>query len=186
MELLAKSGPLGYVLLGISIITLSVFLERFIALTVEVMRLKKSQGIIQKIISTIEENRDLDMSRLEELVTITGEREVEGLSRGLGIIRLSYTISPLLGLLGTVLGMISAFKEVSLAGGAVNPQTLASGIWVALLTTAEGLTIAIVAFLMYHYLRFIVKKLARHISMDAEIRLMESKRGRDDTTRAKR
>ncbi len=176
MELLVKSGPLGYILLGISIITLAIFLERFIVLSTEAMRLKKSRGIIQKIISAIEKNRDLDTARLEELVTITGEREVESLSKGLGIIRLSYTISPLLGLLGTVLGMISAFKEVSTSGGMVNPSTLASGIWVALLTTAEGLTIAIVAFLMYHYLKFFVNKLARHISMDAEIRIMGRKR----------
>ena len=55
------------------------------------------------------------------------------------------TASPLLGLLGTVLGMIQAFRELSLAEGAANAALLADGIWQALLTTAAGLIVAIPA-----------------------------------------
>ncbi len=58
------------------------------------------------------------------------------------------TVCPLLGLLGTVIGMIAAFQAMALAGSQVNPAVLSGGIWVALLTTAVGLAIAIpVSFL---------------------------------------
>jgi biopolymer transport protein ExbB len=54
-------------------------------------------------------------------------------------------IAPLIGLLGTVIGMIQAFQQMQQAGSSVDPSTLAGGIWVALLTTAVGLAIAIPA-----------------------------------------
>ena len=60
-------------------------------------------------------------------------------------------LSPLLGLLGTVLGMIKVFRELELAGSKVDPSILSGGIWEALLTTALGLTIAIPAVLMVNY-----------------------------------
>lgn len=61
----------------------------------------------------------------------------------LRILELIATLSPLLGLLGTVLGMINAFQALEAAGNQVNPAVLSGGIWVALLTTAAGLIVAI-------------------------------------------
>jgi biopolymer transport protein ExbB len=60
-------------------------------------------------------------------------------------------LSPLLGLLGTVLGMISAFMTIQSAGTAVNPAMLAGGIWEALLTTAFGLIVAVPTMAAYYY-----------------------------------
>lgn len=54
----------------------------------------------------------------------------------------------MLGLLGTVIGMISAFGELSSKGGAIDPSALAGGIWVALITTAAGLTVAIPVYFL--------------------------------------
>ena len=68
-------------------------------------------------------------------------------------------MSPLLGLLGTVLGMITAFMRIETAGSAVNPALLAGGIWEALLTTAAGLTIAIPTIAAYSFLDGTVDKL---------------------------
>ncbi|MFV0360835.1 MotA/TolQ/ExbB proton channel family protein [Tropicimonas sp.] len=74
-----------------------------------------------------------------------GNSEVEVLSRHIRTLELIAMISPLLGLLGTVLGMIHAFQELALAEGAANASLLAAGIWQALLTTAAGLVVAIPA-----------------------------------------
>ena len=74
-----------------------------------------------------------------------GNAEVAQMSRHIRLLELIAMISPLLGLLGTVLGMIQSFQELALAEGAANASVLAGGIWQALLTTAAGLIVAIPA-----------------------------------------
>ncbi len=74
-----------------------------------------------------------------------GNAEVAEMSRHIRVLELIAMISPLLGLLGTVLGMIQSFQELALAEGAANASLLAAGIWQALLTTAAGLLVAIPA-----------------------------------------
>lgn len=71
--------------------------------------------------------------------------ELAGARGGLRAFELIALIAPLLGLLGTVLGMIEAFRQLQAAGGAADPATLAGGIWQALLTTAAGMAVAIPA-----------------------------------------
>jgi biopolymer transport protein ExbB len=74
-----------------------------------------------------------------------GNAEVTLMSRHIRLLELIAMVAPLLGLLGTVLGMISAFQSLAAAEGAANASLLAGGIWVALLTTAAGLMVAIPA-----------------------------------------
>ncbi len=73
------------------------------------------------------------------------------------------TLSPLLGLLGTVLGMIDAFQAMELAGNEVDPSTLSGGIWQALLTTAYGLAIAIPALAVYNWMDHKVQRVAAQL-----------------------
>jgi biopolymer transport protein ExbB len=73
------------------------------------------------------------------------KRQIARTRSGLRAIELIALISPLLGLLGTVLGMIAAFQQLQEVGGAADPATLAGGIWEALLTTAAGMAVAIPA-----------------------------------------
>jgi biopolymer transport protein ExbB len=80
---------------------------------------------------------------LEADLTWRGNAELADLQRHIRLLELVAMISPLLGLLGTVLGMIQAFQELALAEGAANASLLAAGIWQALLTTAAGLLVAI-------------------------------------------
>lgn len=173
MEWLAKSGIVGYVLAGISVITLAVFLERTVILHWERRRLRIGRGIMEVITSMIKENAGMSATRLAELISFKVEDKIEQLSSSITFLRLSSTISPLLGLLGTVIGMIKAFKQVSEMGGMVKPAVLASGIWVALLTTAEGLIVAIAAFFMYHYLQYLVGRIGKIIAREAELRIIE-------------
>jgi len=78
-------------------------------------------------------------------LTRRGNEEFAQMSRHIRLLELIAMISPLLGLLGTVLGMIQSFQELELAEGAANASLLAGGIWQALLTTAAGLLVAIPA-----------------------------------------
>ncbi len=73
------------------------------------------------------------------------QRELAELRRGLRPLELIVTIAPLIGLLGTVLGMIEAFRTLQDSGGQADPAMLAGGIWQALLTTAAGMAVAIPA-----------------------------------------
>ncbi|WP_424985110.1 MotA/TolQ/ExbB proton channel family protein [Microbulbifer sp. S227A] len=78
-------------------------------------------------------------------LTRRGNEEVSRMNGLIRLLELIAMISPLLGLLGTVLGMIQSFQELELAQGAANASVLAGGIWQALLTTAAGLLVAIPA-----------------------------------------
>ena len=81
---------------------------------------------------------------LAELIRM-GNDEIAALHRHIRLLEMIAMVSPLLGLLGTVLGMIQSFQELELAQGAANASVLAGGIWQALLTTAAGLIVAIPA-----------------------------------------
>ncbi|MEL6466869.1 MAG: MotA/TolQ/ExbB proton channel family protein [Pseudomonadota bacterium] len=89
--------------------------------------------------------RRMPRKPLEAELMRRGTAEVETMSRHIRILELVAMVSPLLGLLGTVLGMIQSFQELELAQGAANASVLAGGIWQALLTTAAGLVVAIPA-----------------------------------------
>ncbi|MEX0970792.1 MAG: MotA/TolQ/ExbB proton channel family protein [Paracoccaceae bacterium] len=87
----------------------------------------------------------LSVAALDAEMTRRGNGEVEALNRWLRVLELVALIAPLLGLLGTVLGMIQSFQELEMAEGSANASVLAGGIWQALLTTAVGLVVAIPA-----------------------------------------
>jgi biopolymer transport protein ExbB len=88
---------------------------------------------------------------VEQMVLDAGERVTNQLRRYLRIFSAISNVSPLLGLLGTVLGMIEAFNAISSGNGIGRPDVLAGGISTALLTTAAGLVVAIPAYLAYMY-----------------------------------
>ncbi|MFB6263296.1 MAG: MotA/TolQ/ExbB proton channel family protein [Bradymonadaceae bacterium] len=92
---------------------------------------------------------------VKEAVAEEGQRQVFYMERFVNALGAIATISPLLGLLGTVVGMIQVFRDVvaqTSGGGAVQAGALAGGIWQALITTAAGLTVAIPVYLGYRYI----------------------------------
>ena len=99
--------------------------------------------------------RTVPRPELRDAVQEVGRREMVRLERFVGAVGAMASVTPLMGLLGTVLGMIRVFQEVvSEAGNAgfVDPTALAGGIWEALVTTAAGLAVAIPLYLGYRYL----------------------------------
>lgn len=91
------------------------------------------------------------MFEVEQAVMDAGDRVADGLKRFLRVFHAISNVGPLIGLLGTVLGMIEAFETMSGEESLGRPEMLASGISVALITTAGGLTVAIPAYLAYMY-----------------------------------
>jgi Biopolymer transport proteins len=91
------------------------------------------------------------IEEIEKVMERTGSKKLQGLEVNLNILSTIGNISPLLGLLGTVVGMVKCFMRIEKMGGRVDVSLLASGIWEALLTTVFGLTIAIPCLLFYSY-----------------------------------
>lgn len=87
----------------------------------------------------------LPLAAVEAETTRRGNEEIAAMSTWLRLLDLISMIAPLLGLLGTVLGMIKSFQDLSAAQGSANASVLAGGIWEALITTAGGLLVAIPA-----------------------------------------
>lgn len=104
------------------------------------------------------QNVDLHLLK-EELERIATSR-LDGLRAYLRPLEVIATLSPLLGLLGTVLGMIEAFQQMQAAGAQVDPSVLSGGIWKALLTTAVGLTVAIPVMLAFNWMERKVERVA--------------------------
>jgi biopolymer transport protein ExbB len=103
--------------------------------------------------------------RVKEAIENAGKQEIGKLEKGLSILATISGIAPLLGFLGTVTGMISAFMRIEDLQGSANPADLAGGIWEALLTTAFGLAVGIIVLAFYNYLTSRVNKLV----MDMEV-----------------
>ena len=166
-----KGGITMYPIILLSVIALAVFLERLISLrkekyvpvafyeqlvsllrkrnineAVEVCKANKSA--LARISETIITNTDLPLSRLLEVAEESGRSEASKLDKFLPSLQTIVAIAPLLGLLGTVLGMIKIFDVIALQGTG-NAEALSSGIAEALLTTAAGLVVAIPAQIFY-------------------------------------
>lgn len=113
---------------------------------------KQSNSPMGRILEKAILARDLDKDTLESVIVNATENEVRGLSSYLQALATIGNIAPLLGLLGTIIGMIKAFMVIQDMGGKVNAAVLAGGIWEAMLTTALGLAVALPTMVAHSYL----------------------------------
>src|SRR5262252_7449174 len=180
-EIVRAGGPLMWPIILCSITAAAIILERLWTLQdkrvlprelpQKVWQLIESNQVNDKVIAALEQNsplgrllatglanrhrpREILMERLED----TGRHVVHELERFINTLGTIASISPLLGLLGTVTGIIRAFNAVML-GGMGDPRMLAGGISEALITTAGGLAVAIPSFIAYRYLRGKVERI---------------------------
>ncbi|MEM8983080.1 MAG: MotA/TolQ/ExbB proton channel family protein [Pseudomonadota bacterium] len=117
-------------------------------------------------------HRNFERSLMKESIEDTGRHVVHELERYVEALGTIAAISPLLGLLGTVIGMVKVFTEIT-TQGVGDPANLAGGISEALITTAAGLTVAIPALIGYRYLRTRIDSLV--VQMEKEsIKLVEA------------
>ena len=178
-----------------SIVAAAIFLERLwtlqskrvlpAELTQKVWRWVEQQQIQDKHIAALQQNSPLgkilaagllnryrDRTVIRESIEDTGRHVVHELERFIGTLGTIASLSPLMGLLGTVMGMIRTFNAITTAGIG-NPASLAGGIAEALITTAAGLTVAIPALLAYKYLRARVQALVVEMEKQA-MKLVET------------
>ena len=119
-----------------------------------------------------------DTAMLREEVERLANEQLEALGRHLRTLEVLAVVSPLMGLLGTVLGMIESFQQLEAAGGSANAAVLAAGIWQALLTTAMGLIVAIPAAIAVNLLGARLDRLG-HAIEDSVTRLYIADHGRN-------
>ena len=175
IEFLSKGGVLVGPILFCSVLALAIFVERMIRLARVRIR---GDGLVQRVTRHLKDGedhqayelassthtpmgriltqaievKDQDRETLETVLVHSTDEEQRELSRYLQALATIGTITPILGLLGTVLGMIKAFMVIQQMGGKVNAAVLAGGIWEAMLTTALGLAVALPTMVAHSYL----------------------------------
>ena len=107
----------------------------------------KDNNFLKEIVNIVKKKTDTQYDQILILI----EKETEKLNRFMPTLEIIGQVSPLIGLLGTVIGMIDSFNELELGGSLVDPSILAGGIWTALLTTAMGLIVAIPALISHYF-----------------------------------
>lgn len=177
-SLIEAGGPVIIILAVMSVIALSVFLlkqSQFIAnkfsrqdelidaltswknndISTSLQTLSQTRNPIARVLEvaiSLRAQETEDDTLVREEVMRIAKRQLAKAKSHMRILEVIATLSPLLGLLGTVLGMITAFQKLQGAGAAVDPSILSGGIWEALLTTAAGLVVAIPTVLGLNWL----------------------------------
>lgn len=173
---MVKSG--GWLMIPIilcSVVSLAIIVERFWSLRIDKVlpkhlvatiwnsvknntfktadiELLSKKSALGKILAAGLINRNQSRERIKESIEERGREVVHDLERFLDILGTIASISPLLGLLGTVVGMIAVFATIT-TQGVGNPSALAGGISQAMVTTAGGLSVAIISLIFYRYFR---------------------------------
>lgn len=115
---------------------------------------------------------------VQEIMAIRGEEAIREAQKGIPTLALIASVSTMLGLLGTVVGLVEAFQKVAQMQERVSPALLASGIWAALITTVGGLLVAIPALIAHHYFQGKIAHLTFQIEHYGSEVLLLIKRGR--------
>jgi biopolymer transport protein ExbB len=175
IDLIQKGGPLMWLLLAASILMVGVVAERLTYLrrsTISVsdflrglsnlirrgsyaeaqIECKSTPGPVARVVYAAILRPDLPRTDLKEIVQEAGQLEVPRLETHLALLSTIANVAPLVGLLGTVSGMIHAFVTISAQGGYVTANALSSGIYQSLFTTAAGLVVGIPAYVAHNYL----------------------------------
>ena len=145
----SQLGLMGWPLAACSLIAVAIGIERIVFV---LRSLFKSRSELRHLMNVLQENSRQPKVVRDELVGIMLNELHRPYFSGLKLLRMIGTISPVLGLLGTILGIIAAFQVIAVQTGPVSPALIADGLWEAMLTTAVGLLIALPALIMGHAL----------------------------------
>lgn len=188
-DIFDKGGVVVWVLLGYSIVALALVIERLLQFVLmgrlpadfeqrlpEVLArgelgpwldtLKGPEVVILKGMLAAAAAGITDLSRVAQRI---GSVELQRMERGFRTLGILGNTAPLLGLLGTIIGMIKAFMVIEQAGGRVDAQALAGGIWEAMLTTGVGLAVAIPVLLALHMLEGMADRRAQSMRSCASL-----------------
>ncbi|MGJ8664402.1 MAG: MotA/TolQ/ExbB proton channel family protein, partial [Marinicella sp.] len=160
-----QGGPVGYVILSLGAFGLIIAIIKFFMLFAAGSKMKSQlkskqpnqNNALGRIMSVYTENPDSDIETMELKLDEAILRETGPLESGLSFIKVLYVIAPLLGLLGTVVGMIQTFQMITLMGTG-DPKSMAGGISMALVTTVLGLVVAIPLTVLHSVLQSMARK----------------------------
>ena len=203
-EIIKAGGPVMWPIIALSISAAAILLERLWSLqderviprelTGKVWKLVESGQLTDKHVAALTQNsalgqilaaglanRERSREHIKEAIEDTGRHVVHELERFLNMLGTIAAVSPLMGLLGTVIGIIMAFNAIT-HQGVGDPKALSGGIGQALIATAAGLIVAIPSLMGYRYLRGRVDALV--VAMEKEalklVRSLDEHRGADD------
>lgn len=188
-ELMERMGPLGLPLLACSVASLAVIVERAMVLLRARSPRRRAVDALVAVVAEGGTDRMIDAAAAlpspfregamlladhaarpralrEDVATVWLDGLRRRLTRNLAFLQLMAAISPLLGLLGTVIGMIVAFRDIAGFDRPVNPALVANGLWQAMLTTAFGLSIALPALFFAHLYRMRATRIADLVEAD--------------------
>ncbi len=183
-ELLQKGGPVVWILAVYSVLGLAIVLDRWIYY----LRLRRLPPALDAALAgghwdsetekavaahkgpeaaVVRAMLDAIRDRIRDIAQVgmrVRMQEVQRMEHGLRTLGILGNTAPLLGLLGTITGMIKAFMVIEQAGGKVDAQALAGGIWEAMITTGVGLAVAIPLLILLHILEGVVERRANAMS----------------------
>lgn len=174
-EWVARMGPLAGPLLFCSLATVALAVERLLFFLRHGTRLTPSpleaighhNPMLDQGLRVMRHHRRHERTLREEAMVDWLHGQRRRLHAHLGWLQLLAVVSPLLGLLGTIVGMIQAFQTIAGHTGPVYPALIADGLWTAMLTTAAGLAIAVPALVAVHgfriWARFVVDRLSTQV-----------------------
>jgi len=156
MDRVHQGGIVGYCIIGLGIIGLLIAFVRWIGLSSDSRRVSaqlksdtaSSDNPLGRVLAAYEANSNADTETIELKLSEAALKEMPGLTKGLLFIKVISVVAPLMGLLGTVTGMIKTFQVITLYG-AGDPKMMAGGISQALMTTVLGLVVAIPMVLIH-------------------------------------
>ena len=158
-ERVHQGGTPGYVIIFLGVIALAIAIYKFTALTLVGMSVNRQaknpdtanmKNPLGRILAIYEDNKAVDSETLMLKIDEGILKEQPSINRFIGFIKIISMVAPLLGLLGTVIGMIVTFQAITLFGTG-DPKTMAGGISQALVTTVLGLTVAIPTVLLHYF-----------------------------------
>jgi biopolymer transport protein ExbB len=149
IEYIHLGGYVMYILVFLNILGLTIVLWKFIQIRIENA---KSQKVITSIFSNVQKEHSHSFEKLEKEIYQKASKYLLSLDLGMNTIKIIATIAPILGLLGTVIGVLQSFETISTAGFAQGADLFASGISLALITTIGGLIVALPHYIAYNYL----------------------------------
>jgi biopolymer transport protein ExbB len=191
LELFERGGPVMIFIAACSVASLAIILEKVFLLRATKKRMDAFQARIQGVLKyghleEVEKRAQeqpnplariflagLDKlgsgeHRIREAIQVSGEKEARRLEAHVSGLATIVAGAPLLGFLGTVLGMIQAFQQIENLGGNVNAAVLAGGIWQAMLTTAAGLTVAVPTLFAHNYIVSRIRALVVELEEDSQ------------------
>jgi biopolymer transport protein ExbB len=169
-----QGGVIGYLIIALGVVAVLLALYRLVTLTLTDGRIRRQMRNLDqpgdnplgRVLKVYQSGTDWETDALELKLGEAVLRELPRVSRGLGFLKIVAAVAPLMGLLGTVTGMIITFQAITLFG-AGDPKLMAGGISQALVTTVLGLTVAIPTLLLHQLVQSRSKRISELLEQEA-------------------